>query len=128
MAKYRSGRIDEEVKRELAAVIRELKDPRIPLMTSVVKVHVTPDLKFAKAYVSIMGDDEAVREAVKGLQSAAGFVRREIGARLALRYTPQFTFVADDSIAHGAHIAKLLREIDTDGGDQSGEDSSILEE
>jgi ribosome-binding factor A len=112
MATHRRDRINEEVMRELAAVIRELKDPRIPVMTSVVKVTVTPDLKFAKAYISVMGTPEAQKECLKGLESAAGFIRREIGARVGLRLTPEFSFVLDDSVAHGAHISKLLKELD----------------
>ena len=89
MANYnRTDRISEEVKRELSAVVRELKDPRIPMMTTVVTVRVTKDLKFA-----------------------SGFIRREIGHRLNLRNTPEFTFVADDSIEYGAHINEILREL-----------------
>ena len=67
MAKHRNGRINEEVMRALAEIIRELKDPRVPLMTSVVRVEVTPDLKFAKAYISVMGDEQVVKDCLKGL-------------------------------------------------------------
>lgn len=112
MANYRGSRINEEMKREIAQVIRELKDPRIPVMTSVVAVNVTPDLKFAKVFVSIMGGEAEVKDAVKGLNSAAGFVRREIGARMKLRITPEIHFEADDSISYGAHISKLLNDIE----------------
>lgn len=112
MAGYsRTDRISEEVKRELSAVIRELKDPRIPIMTSVVAVRVTKDLKFAKAHISIMGDDKVKSDAVAALKSAGGFIRREIGHRLNLRNTPEFTFVADDSIEYGAHINEILKEL-----------------
>ncbi len=107
----RIDKINGEVKRELANVIRELKDSRIPLMTSVVTVNVTNDLRYAKAYISVMGDDETKNRAMEGLKSAAGFVRREIGKRVDLRYTPEFIFELDNSIEHGAHIEKLLNDI-----------------
>ena len=107
----RSDRISEEIKRELSAVIRELKDPRLPIMTSVVNVRVTKDLKYAKAYISIMGDAEVRRGALFALDGASGFIRREIGHRLNLRNTPEFTFIEDDSIEYGAHINEILKEL-----------------
>ena len=112
MAKHRNGRINEEVMRALAEIIRELKDPRVPLMTSVVRVEVTPDLKFAKAYISVMGDEQVVKDCLKGLKSAAGFIRREVGRRVNLRSQPEFHFVADDSITRGAQIAAVLKSLD----------------
>ena len=102
----RIDKINEEVRRELAAVIRELKDSRIPMMTSVVAVHVTNDLRYAKA---VMGDEQTQKKALEGLKSAAGFVRREMGKRVDLRYTPEFVFELDHSIEHGAHIEELLK-------------------
>lgn len=112
MANYqRTDRISEEVKKHLSDIIRELKDPRIPLMTSVVAVNVTRDLKYAKAYISIMGDEETKKEAIKGLKSAAGFIRREIGNRVLLRALPEFSFELDNSIEHGAHINELLHSV-----------------
>ncbi len=105
----RIDKINEEVRRELAGVIRELKDVRIPMMTSVVAVHVTNDLRYAKVYVSVMGDEEVQKKAIEGLKSAAGFVRREMGRRVDLRYTPEFIFELDHSIEHGAHIDALLK-------------------
>lgn len=112
MANYsRIDRISEEVKRELSAVIRDLKDPRLPAMVSVVNVRVTKDLKFAKAYISIMGDEKTVKDGMEALKSAGGFIRREIGHRLNLRNTPEFTFVADDSIAYGSYINEILKEL-----------------
>ena len=112
MANYnRTDRISEEVKRELSAVVRELKDPRIPMMTTVVTGRVTKDLKFAKAYISVLGSEEEKNGAIAALKSASGFIRREIGHRLNLRNTPEFTFVADDSIEYGAHINEILREL-----------------
>ncbi|MBQ2697168.1 MAG: 30S ribosome-binding factor RbfA [Clostridia bacterium] len=112
MAKHRNGRINEEVMRALAEIIRELKDPRVPLMTSVVRVEVTPDLKFAKAYISVMGDEQVVKDCLKGLKSAAGYIRREVGRRVNLRSQPEFHFVADDSITRGAQIAAVLKSLD----------------
>lgn len=107
----RIDKINTEVMRELANVIRELKDSRIPVMTSVVSVSVTNDLRYAKAYISVMGDDTVKHKAMDGLNSAAGFIRREIGKRVNLRYTPEFIFEADNSIEHGSHIDKLLKNI-----------------
>ena len=112
MANYqRTDRISEEIRKHLSDIIRELKDPRIPLMTSVVSVSVTKDLKYAKAYISVMGDEETKSEAIKGLKSAAGFIRREIGSRVLLRALPEFSFVLDTSIEHGAHINELLHSV-----------------
>lgn len=114
MAKDRINKINEEVKRELSAIIRDLKDVRIPMMTSVVAVRVTNDLSYAKVYVSVMGDGEVQKNALAGLKSAAGFVRREIGHRLQLRHTPEFVFELDHSIEQGAHINKIIHEINGD--------------
>lgn len=109
MAKFRQQKIDEEMKRELSAIIPTLKDPRLDgLLLSVVHVEVTKDLRFAKAHVSVLGDEMKVKDAMKGLNSAASFVRREIGIRLNLRYTPEIHFACDTSIAYGAHINKVL--------------------
>lgn len=110
----RIDRINEEVKRELGSIIRELKDSRIPMLTSVVAVRVTNDLSYAKVYVSVMGEEEVQKNAIKGLKSAAGYIRREIGRRLQLRHTPEFLFELDRSIEQGAHINKILHEINGD--------------
>ena len=107
----RIDKINTEVMRELSNIIRELKDSRIPVMTSVVAVHVTNDLRYAKAYISVMGDEETKKKAMDGLNSASGFVRREIGRRVNLRYAPEFVFELDNSIEHGSHIDKLLKNI-----------------
>lgn len=102
--------------REISAILRELKDTRIPLMTSVVRVEATGDLRYAKVYVSIMGDEAVKQNAMKALRSAAGFVRREVGHRMDIRYTPELIFELDNSIEHGANINKILHEvIDRDG-------------
>lgn len=105
----RIDKINEEVKRELAGVIRELKDSRIPMMTSIVAVKVTNDLRYAKVYVSVMGDDETQKKAIEGLTSAAGFIRREMGRRVDLRCTPEFLFELDHSIEYGAHINDIIK-------------------
>jgi ribosome-binding factor A len=112
MANYqRTDRISEEIKKNLSDIIRELKDPRIPLMTSVVSVEVTRDLKYAKAYISVLGDEETKKNAIAGLKSASGFIRREIGNRVLLRALPEFSFVLDNSIEHGAHINALIHSV-----------------
>lgn len=118
MANNRINKINEEVRRELAAVVRELKDTRIPLMTSVVAVHVTNDLSYAKCYVSVMGDENTQKKAIEGLKSASGFIRREIGRRIDLRHTPEFQFELDHSIEHGAHINQMLSDINRGNADE----------
>ena len=108
MAGNRIGRINEEVQRELAALIPTVKDPRVRGMISVTAVDVTPDLKFAKVYISVL-DKENGEQVLKGLKSAAGYLRRELGRALNLRHTPELTFFRDDSMAKGAHILEMLR-------------------
>ena len=107
----RIDKINEEVRRELSGVLRELKDSRIPVMTSIVAVHVTNDLRYAKVYVSVLGDEDTKKKAIEGLKSAAGFIRREMGRRVDLRYTPDFLFELDRSLEHGAHINQLLKNL-----------------
>ncbi len=111
MAKDRINKINEEVRRALAEIIRELKDTRIPIMTSVVAVSVTNDLSYAKVYVSVMGDEETKKQALLGLKSAAGFVRREIGRRIDIRHTPEIIFELDNSIEHGAYINSIISDL-----------------
>ncbi len=115
MAKERINKINEEVMRELAVIIRDLKDARIPMLTSVVSVNVTNDLSYAKAYISVFGDEQVQKEALKGLKSASGYIRREIGQRLQLRHTPEFIFELDHSIEHGSKITQMLRNINKEG-------------
>ncbi len=110
MANYRRGRINEEMQKELSVIMREIKDPRVSdAMVTVTAAEVTPDLKFATVYFSVLIGDAP--NAKKGLDSAKGFIRREIAQRLNLRQTPEFTFVHDKSIEHGAHIAKLIEDV-----------------
>ena len=108
MPSNRIGRINEEIQRELAALIRTVKDPRVHGLVSVTAVDTTPDLRYAKIYVSVL-DKSDVKEVVKGLKSAGGYLRRELGRALSLRYTPGLQFVEDDSIDTGAHILSMLR-------------------
>ena len=109
MASNRIGRINEEIQRELACLIPGVKDPRVTGMISVTAVETTPDLRFAKVYVSML-DKSSAANVVKGLKSAAGYLRRELGRTLNLRYTPELQFVEDDSIDKGAHILEMLRD------------------
>lgn len=112
MGSYRHERIDEDTAKELTLIIRTLKDPRIPPFVSVTSAHVTPDLKYCKAYVSIMGDEATRKEAMKGLTSAAGFMRRELSKRLKLRITPEITFALDNSLDYAVKINNILKEIE----------------
>ena len=108
MASNRIGRINEEVQRELAALIPTVKDPRVTGLISVTGVDVTPDLKFAKVYISVL-EKSGSEQVLKGLKSAAGYLRRELGRALNLRSTPELEFLQDDSMAKGAHILEMLR-------------------
>ena len=109
MAGYRVGRVSEDIKREIVAIIRELKDPRVrDKFLTVVRVDVSSDLSYAKVYVSSMSGIEDAKEAVKGLTSATGLIRREVGSKLHLRKTPELKFIADDSVEHGMEIFKKI--------------------
>ena len=111
MPSNRIGRINEEIQRELSSLIRTVKDPRVAEagMVSVTAVETTQDLKYAKIFVSVL-DKSASAQALKGLKSAAGYLRRELGRALNLRNTPELSFVRDDSIDKGAHILDMLRD------------------
>ena len=112
MASNRIGRINEEIQRELSDLLRELKDPRVhKTMLSITRVETTPDLRYAKIYVSLL-DKEYTKETLAGLKSSAGYLRRELGRSLQLRYTPELQWQADDSITHGAHILDILSKLD----------------
>jgi ribosome-binding factor A len=104
-----------EVQRELSQIIRlEIKDPRIHPMTTVVAVQVTPDLKFCKAYISILGDEEAGKATIEGLKSAEGYIRRELARRVNLRNTPEIKFILDQSIEYGVNMSRLIDEVTKD--------------
>ncbi|MCR5149643.1 MAG: 30S ribosome-binding factor RbfA [Clostridiales bacterium] len=110
MAGYRIDRVSEDIRRELASIIRELKDPRVQGMLTVVNVDVSSDASYAKVYVSAMEGIETAKTAVKGLVSATGYIRREIGKRLHLRKTPELKFIADNSIEIGMGIAGIMKD------------------
>lgn len=105
----RTNRISEEMRKEISVIIQnELKDPRLPKLISVVSANVTKDLRYAKVFISVLGSDEEKKSAISGLKSAAGFIRREVGHRMQLRYTPEIQFELDNSIEHGVYISKLI--------------------
>ena len=117
MASNRIGRINEEIQKELSSLIRNLKDPRVQdTMISITHVEATPDLRYAKVYVSFLQEERAA-DAMKGLKSASGYLRRELGRTLQLRYTPELVWALDDSITYGAKMLKLINslEVDRDG-------------
>ena len=120
MAKYRQGRINDEFQKEMAMILRDVKDPRVSgAFISVTAAEVTPDLKYAKVYYSaLMGDKKEVKQ---GLKSSAGFIRGQIAKRMNLRITPEITFVEDSSIEYGAKISKILEGItySDDSSDES---------
>ncbi len=107
----RTDRLSEEIKKELSDLIRnQIKDPRLPELVSITAVRVTKDLRYAKVYVSVFGDDDKKNDAIAALKHAAGFIRHEIGQRVNIRYIPEFTFILDDSIEKGMYISKLIDE------------------
>lgn len=108
MASIKLARLSEDIKTELSVLLRELKDPRVSSMLSIIKVDLSNDLSHCKVYVSAIEGSEKTIESVKGLKSAAGFIRREIAARVKLRHVPEFHFIADDSIEYSANINKII--------------------
>ena len=110
MANFRIDRISEEVRHALDAIIRDMNDPRISGTYCITHADVTRDLRFAKVYVSIL-EDEKADDMIKALKKAAGFIRRELGMRVDLRYTPELIFEQDQNIAYGVHIAQILRDV-----------------
>ncbi len=125
----KNTRINMEVQRELSDIIRlGIKDPRIHPMTSVVAVEVTPDLKYCKAYVSVLGSEEAGKATIEGLKSAEGYVRRELARRVNLRNTPEIRFILDQSIEYGVNMSHLIDEVTKDlkrEDDENGEEGDI---
>lgn len=115
MNSHRANRVAEEIKREVTQMIRdEIKDPRIGFVT-VTGVEVTPDIRYAKIFISIYGNDEIKEQSLNALEKAKGFVRSELGKRMSLRYTPELSFRFDTSIEYGAKIMKLLEEVNEPG-------------
>ena len=126
-------RINSEVQRELSNIIRtEVKDPRIHPMTSVVAVNVAPDLKSCKAYISVLGSEEAAKETLAGLKNAEGYIRRALAKSVNLRNTPEIKFILDQSIEYGVHMTRLIDEVvgedDGEAEDGSEEETDSEEE
>ena len=127
MAKYRRGRINDEMCKELASALRLVKDPRVSdAFVSITGAEVTPDLKYAKIFYSALRGDP--KETAKGLKSSSGFLRREIARRMNLRITPELTFCYDESITYGAHISKLLSQAMPEDAAEESEDEEEREE
>ncbi len=123
MAKHRTGRVNDEVQKEVAAALREVKDPRVAsAFVSVTGADVTPDFKYAKIYYSSLRGDK--KEVAQGLRSSAGFIRRHLAQSINLRVTPELTFIEDQSISHGAHISELLHRIEAELPPPSANDTA----
>jgi len=111
MAGYKIDRITSDIRIALSEMFRDLKDPRISSLLSIVKLNVSGDLSYATVYVSAIEGSDATAQSVKGLKSAAGYLRRELGSRLSLRKVPELRFVADDSIERSAHISGIINSL-----------------
>lgn len=120
MAGYKIGRITSDIKVVLSELLREVKDPRVSKLLSIVKVDVSGDLSYATVYVSAIEGYETTVASVKALKGAGGFLRREMGSRMHLRKVPELRFVADDSILHSAHISSIL---DSFGGEKDNDET-----
>lgn len=107
----KNTRINGEVQRELSNIIRNLKDPRVGIMTTVTAVEVAPDIKTCKAYISVLGDEEAKADTMAGFKSAAGFIRRELARTVNLRNTPEIRFIMDESIEYGMKMSKIIDDL-----------------
>jgi ribosome-binding factor A len=112
MPGYRIGRINDDIKQELSAMLPTLKDPRVRGIISITRVDTTADLRYCKVYISAL-DRENLDQVIKGLKSASGYLRRELGHRMSLRYTPELQFIADDSIDRGTKLIKMMEELHT---------------
>ena len=121
MASNRIGRINEEIRKELSALLRTVKDPRVAeAMLTITHADTTPDLRQSRIYVSALNCKDE-KDMMRGLKSAAGFLRRELGSRIDLRYTPELIFIADDSIAYGARMLKLINSLEVKHDEDSDE-------
>ena len=119
MASNRINRINEEIQKELSSLLRTVKDPRVQdTMISITRVETTPDLRYTKVYVSFLQEEKA-KEARKGLQSAGGFLRRQLGSNLKLRYAPEIVWALDDSITYGARMLKLINSLEVKHDDEA---------
>ena len=118
MASNRINRINEEIQKELSSLLRTVKDPRVQdTMISITRVETTPDLRYTKVYVSFLQEEKAA-EAMKGLKSAGGFLRRQLGSNLKLRYAPEIVWALDDSITYGANLLKLINSLGVEHDDE----------
>ncbi len=121
MAKYRQGRINEEIQKEMSSILRRVKDPRVSeAFISVTAADCTADLKFAKIYYSVLSGDQ--KSVAQGLRAASGFIRRELAHTLNLRMTPELTFISDTSISYGAHISSILEGLEITPEEDETED------
>lgn len=128
MASNRIGRINEEIQRELSTLLRTVKDPRLQnALVTITHVDTTSDLRYSRIFVSAL-DKSQEKDMMRGLKSAAGYLRRELGAALRLRYTPELQFLADDSIEQGAHILEMLRDPDVVKPPNPANEHIILED
>ena len=121
MSSNRINRINEEIQKELSALLRTVKDPRVQdTMISITRVETTPDLRYTKVYVSFL-QEERVKDAMAGLKSAAGYLRRQLGHNLQLRYSPEIVWSEDDSITYGARMLKLINSLEVKNDEESDE-------
>jgi ribosome-binding factor A len=112
MSVDRLSKLSEQIKKEISNIIQnEIKDPRVPILTSVISIEVTKDLRYAKVFVSIFGDEEKKVKCIEGLKSASGYIRKEVGSRMNIRYIPELIFEIDRSIEYGMHIDKVIKEM-----------------
>lgn len=122
MASNRILLINEEIQKELSALLRTVKDPRVQdVMISITRVETTPDLRYTKVYVSFLQEDKA-KDAMAGLKSAAGYLRRELGRNLRLRYSPEIVWTLDDSITYGAKMLKLINSLEVKPDENTNEE------
>jgi ribosome-binding factor A len=120
----RAQKLSEEIKREASQILRyEIKDPRVSNMLSITRVEVSKDLSHAKIYVSLLGNDQTKKNALDGLERAKGFIRRELGKRLTLRFVPEIAFFMDTSIEHGAYINQLIEKLMKGEGNEGEDDN-----
>ena len=125
----KNTRINGEVRRVLSSIIQnEIKDPRIHPMTSVVEVEVAPDLKSAKAYISVLGDEQAQQDTLAGLRSAEGYIRRALARTVNLRNTPEIRFIMDQSIEYGVHMSKLIDDVNKNSLEEEGDEDDQADE
>ena len=121
MASNRINRINEEIQKELSSLLRTVKDPRVQdTMISITRVETTPDLRYTKVYVSFLQEEKS-KEAMKGLQSAGGWIRRQLGTNLKLRYSPEIVWALDDSITYGAHMLNLINSLGVKHDDEDSD-------